>query len=96
MLDENLKNNDGESNLEVRKRMLESVYEILNNHEGKRIAIVSHGAAIKYFLQNWCKYDKNSEMLIFNNDVVCHRKLESPSVIKMKLKDNILIEIEKC
>lgn len=86
LLDERLKNKDGESNLEVRKRMTESVMEILDNYEGKKIAIVSHGAAIKFFLQNYCKYDKETENLIYNGKTVCCKKLESPCLIKIVYK----------
>ena len=53
LLDENLKNIDGESNIEVRKRMLSFFEDLLNKYSEKNIALVSHGAAIKYFLQNF-------------------------------------------
>lgn len=94
LLDENLKNKDGESNLEVRKRMTEAILEILNNHQGEKIAIVSHGASIKYYLQNFCRYDKESESLIYNGKIVCHKKLESPCIIKIILKNNIIVKFE--
>lgn len=94
LLDENLKNKDGESNFEVRKRMTEVILEILNNHQGEKIAIVSHGASIKYYLQNFCKYDKESEALIYNGKIVCHKKLESPCIIKIILKNNIIVKFE--
>lgn len=96
LLDENLRNKDGESNLEVRKRMTESILEILNNHQGKKIAIVSHGASIKYYLQNFCKYDKESELLIYNGKTVCHKKLRSPCIIKIIFKDNTTVKFEEC
>ncbi len=94
LLDENLKNKDGESNLEVRNRMLETIFEILNNYQGKKIAIVSHGASIKYFMQNFCKYDRESEMLIYNGKPVCNKKLQSPSIIKIIFEGNTLVQIE--
>ena len=95
LLDENLRNKDGESNLEVRKRMTESILEILNNHQGKKIAIVSHGASIKYYLQNFCKYDKESEMLIYNGKPMCHKKLESPCIIKIIFKGSTPVKFEE-
>lgn len=95
LLDENLKNKDGESNLEVRNRMLESISEILDNYQGKKIAIVSHGASIKYYLQSFCKYDKESEMLIYDEKTVCHKKLKSPSIIRIIFKGKALEKIEE-
>ena len=93
LIDENFKNKDGESNLDVRKRMTESIMEILDNYQGKKIAIVSHGAAIKFFLQNFCKYDKETETLIYNDKTVCHKKLESPCLIKIIFKDKTIYKI---
>ena len=55
------KNIDGESNFEVRTRMLECINEILLKNGGKKVAIVSHGAAIRFFIQNWCKYNYDEE-----------------------------------
>lgn len=93
MIDENFKNKDGESNIEVRKRMTEAISEIIKSHQGEKIAIVSHGGSIKYYLQNFCEYDIESETLIYNGKVVCHRKLESPCMIKIVFKDNGVVEL---
>lgn len=71
LLDPTLKNIGGESNLEVRKRMLEFFEYIINEYEDKRIAVVSHGAAIKFLLQYFCEYDYKSECFLFGNKVVC-------------------------
>lgn len=91
---ENLKNKDGESNLEVRKRMTDAIMEILDNFQGKKIAVVSHGAAIKYYLQNFCEYDKENETLVYNGEAVCSRKLESPSLIKIVFKGKTVVSFE--
>ena len=82
LLDENLKNVDGESNLEVRERMLDFFEDVLSNYKDKRIAIVSHGAAIKFFLQHFCEFNYEENDFSFKNQVVCNTKLESPSVLK--------------
>ena len=87
LLDENLKNIDGESNIEVRKRMLECINEIIFNNQGKRIVIVSHGAAIKFLLQHFCKFDFEENNFIFKNQVVCDAKLRAPSVLKIIFND---------
>ena len=48
--DENLKNKDGESNLDVRNRMDAKITEIINNNQNKKIVIVCHNACILFYL----------------------------------------------
>ena len=79
MLDGNLKTKNGESRKEVTKRMKEKLNEILEANIGKKIAIVSHGAAIKFLLMNWCKLNLNNE-LMYNDQKL---ELDSPGVIKL-------------
>ena len=93
LIDAKLKNIDGESNEEVRKRMLECINEILDKYVGQRIVIVSHGAAIKFFLQNWCEYVQKDDVLYFNGTFACPRKLESPSILKLEFEEYRLISI---
>lgn len=93
MLDSKLKNIGGESNEEVGKRMLECMIEILKEYSGKRIAVISHGAAIKYFLQNWCEYVYEEDALYFNDEFACPRKLESPSIVKLEFEDSALKKV---
>ena len=90
ILDPNLKNKLGESNLDVRKRMKEAIISIINQNKGKRVAIVSHGAAIKFFLQDFCTYDEEKDLLEYNGEVVCPRYLESPSMIKIIYEDDVI------
>lgn len=94
LIDENLKNKDGESNLEVRKRMTETIMGILDKHQGMKIAIVSHGAAIKYYLQNFCEYDQEKEALVCNGKIVCSKKIESPSFIKLVFNERNFMRFE--
>lgn len=94
LLDENLKNQNGESNLEVRKRMLSFFEEIIKIEKGKNIAIISHGAAIKYFLQNWCDYNKEKDCMIYNNEILCPRKIEYTGIIKIEVLDTQINNIE--
>lgn len=80
LLDENLKNIDGENRVEVNKRMTNALNKVLKQNEGKNIVIVSHGAAIKFFLMNWCKL--NDELkLTYKNSII---DLKSPSLIKLE------------
>lgn len=85
LLNPKLKNELGESNIEVRKRMKEAILSIIQDNLGKRIAVISHGAAIKFFLQEFCKYDENEDCLKYNGEFVCPRQLSSPSMIELVL-----------
>lgn len=89
LIDKNLKNKDGESRLEVEQRMNDSFNKIISEYKGKKIAIVSHGAAIKFLLMNWCKLNKNKD-LEYNNKII---NVEYGSIIRLKFKDKKLIEL---
>lgn len=90
-----LKNKDGESNLEVRARMLDCINEILSKNEGKRIAIVSHGAAIRFFIQNWCTYNYDEDKYSFEDETIWRGYLDSPSCLKLQFIDKKLEKIER-
>lgn len=52
------KTRDGESANDTNKRMNEFIDEILEKYEGKRIVVVSHGGAIKFYLLSYCKVNE--------------------------------------
>lgn len=86
LMDENLKNIDGENRIEVNKRMTTSLNKILKDNAGKKVVIVSHGAAIKFLLMNWCDLNENYK-LVYNNSII---EVESPSAIKLEFrKENL-------
>lgn len=86
LMDENLKNIDGENRIEVNKRMTTSLNKILRDNAGKKVVIVSHGAAIKFLLMNWCDLNENCT-LVYNNSII---EVESPSAIKLEFrKENL-------
>lgn len=89
LLNENLKTKYGESRFEVKKRMQNFITDILNNYKNKKIALVTHGAAIKFLLSSWCKLDENCN-LIYNDNIVI---INSPSVIKLCFSGDKLINI---
>lgn len=90
LLDENLKNIGGESRLEVSIRMNDVLNKILCENKGKKIAIVSHGAAIKFLLMNWCKLNEEVQ-LVYEDKVVLN--LKSPSAIKLEFIENELEDL---
>ena len=98
-LNEKLKAEDGESQEEVRKRVTEAFYEVVDHNKGKKIVIISHGTAISFLLMNWCKLlDIKSNLLRkleFNNKIIINRPYKAPEVFKLTLDDdNKIINIE--
>ena len=90
LLDNNLKNIDGENRLEVNKRMTNCINEILLNNENKKIAIISHGAAMRFYLMNYCSLNENIK-LVYNDNIL---DFSSPSIIKLTFDNLNLVNIE--
>ena len=91
---EQLLNNDfkipnGESMKEVNKRMTEGINELLDKYKDKRIAVVCHGACIKYYLMNYCTLNEDTK-LVYNNKVL---EFPSPCIIKLVFDNNNLIDL---
>ena len=91
-LDEDYKTVGGESQRDVRTRMLEIFNEIIDKNKGKRIAIFSHGFAICFLLMNWCELKSISEnreiKLDFKGKNIINKKINSPDVFKVVMDDN--------
>lgn len=88
--DKELKNVDGESNIEVAKRMEEVLTKIIDSNY-KKIAVVSHGASIKFWLSQYCEIDGNVD-LIYNNNKL---DIKSPSVLAITVKNKIITNISQ-
>ena len=84
LLDENLKN-------EVNNRMTSFINSLLNSNEGSRIAVVSHGASIKFLLMNWCSLNQNFD-LVYNDTIL---KIDSPSVIELEFNKDSLLNLSQ-
>lgn len=92
LLDKKLKIDGGESNIEVAKRMQDSIYKILEENEAKRVAIVSHGASIKFFLTNeGCTFNEDFN-IVFKNKIF---EITSPCVLHIKFDNKRIIDIEQ-
>ena len=89
MLNPKLKCTNGESMEEVKVRMDKSIKRIVNENVGKKVAIISHGAAIKFFLMNWCKL--NGAYLYYKGNCI---RVNSPGIIKIMIKDEEVTSIE--
>lgn len=89
LLDRKYKGRDGESCEEATERVIDFINFALKEYEGKRIAIVSHGALISFLLATWCSVDEIGR-LIWKNDVV---EVKEPSITKLIFDEDGLDDI---
>lgn len=87
IIDRDLKCTNGESMNETKNRFEEKINKVINNNLGKKIAIVSHGAAIKFYLMNWCELIGND--IVYKGNII---KIESPSITKLIFDENIQLK----
>lgn len=66
--DENYKIGYGESQKEVRQRLVNFVNKLLINYKDKRILIVSHSTATAYLLGNWSKISYDGPYIYKNKN----------------------------
>ncbi len=85
------KTRDGESANDSNKRMNEFISEILEKYTGKRIAVISHGGAIKFYLLSFCKVNKKLNLEYKRKELV----INSPCLLKMTFKKNKLVNLEQ-
>ena len=96
--DENIRNPEGECRKEVADRMEDGFWNVVNNNQGKKIAIFTHAAAMSFLLMKWCKLNYINEdkkiNLEFNNKVIFDKVFDAPEVFKLIIEDNQIISIE--
>ena len=85
------KTRDGESANETKKRMTECINEIIKNYEGKRIAIVSHGGSIKFYLLNYCSVNERLNLEYKGREL----NITSPCLLKLTFRNNRLMELKQ-
>ena len=90
LLDSRLKNIDGEDRLEVNNRMTNCINDILLNNENKKIVVISHGAAMRFYLMNYCTLNEDIK-LVYKDKIL---DFSSPSIIKLTFDKLELIDIE--
>lgn len=91
LLDRKFKTSDGESAEQTRERMNKFFDKILKEYEGKRIAVISHGGSIKFFLLNWCTVNIDVK-LVFKDTIL---DITSPCLLKMTFEKSELKNIEQ-
>ena len=92
LLDRTFRTSDGESAEQTRARMNEFFSKILAEYEGKKVAIVSHGGSIKFFLLNWCEVNKDVK-LVYRNETVLD--IKSPCLLKLTFNKQELINLQQ-
>ena len=85
------KTRDGESANDTNNRMNNFISEIIERYEGKRIAIVSHGGAIKFYLLSYCKVNENLNLEYKGQELT----ILSPCLLKLIFRKNKLVSIEQ-
>lgn len=85
------KTRDGESANDTKIRMNKFMQEILGKYEGKRIAVISHGGAIKFYLLSYCNVNNNLNLEYKGKELV----INSPCLLKLVFKEKKLIELEQ-
>ena len=70
--------------------MTKAINEILVDNENKKIVIVSHGAAIKFYLMNFCTLNDEIKLEYKNNIL----DFSQPSVIKLEFNNYKIVNIK--
>lgn len=78
LLDRTFRTSDGESAEQTRERMNRFFNQMLKEYEGKRIAVISHGGSIKFFLLNWCTVSEDVK-LVYNKKTILN--IKSPCLL---------------
>lgn len=92
LLDRTFRTSDGESAEQTRERMNRFFNQMLKEYEGKRIAVISHGGSIKFFLLNWCTVNEDVK-LVYNKKTILNIKF--PCLLKLIFRKNELIDLEQ-
>lgn len=85
------KTRDGESANDTNKRMNEFINEILEEYPEKRIAVISHGGAIKFYLLSYCAVNGNLNLEYKGHEL----SIGSPCLLKLVFRRNQLVSIEQ-
>ena len=90
VIDENYKIGNGESQVDVRKRMYNAIMRILEVNKGKRIAVFSHATAIVFLLKQWCDVEISEGManVQYNGNTVFNDILNYCVTFKLDFDDN--------
>ena len=100
--DENIKAPNGESQKEVRNRMLKGIKIVLNSMiDNESAVIISHATAITFLLMNWCELidaslEDKKRHLKYKNKTIINDSFKTPEIFKLTFTSkNKIIEITR-
>ena len=91
---EQIKNKNGESQQEVRNRMLNGIKKVLENiKDNESAVIVSHASAITFLLMNWCELidaslEDKKRHLKYKNKTIINDSFKTSEIFKLTFKTN--------
>lgn len=93
-----LKNEDGESQLDVQNRIGKKIKDIISKNKNKKIAVVCHNACILFYLLKYCKLEDAKKIkkltISYRGKILINEGImASPSIMKLEFDDNELIDI---
>lgn len=87
----NFKTRDGESANDTKKRMSEFMNFLLKEYTGKKIAVISHGGSIKFYLLNYCTVNNELKLEYKGKEL----DVKSPCLLKLTFNENKLENLEQ-
>lgn len=83
----------GETVNQIMKRMDEAITDILNENKGQESIVVSHGAAITFYLRKWCNIEiinvqKKIRRFEYNGNVIHEGVVNFVQCFKLTFDDN--------
>lgn len=91
---EDTKTSNGESQKEVRNRMLKGIKKVLENiKDNESAVIVSHASAITFLLMNWCELinatlEGKKRHLKYKSKTIINDSFKTPEIFKLTFKTN--------
>lgn len=85
------KTRGGESANDTNKRMNDFINEVLEKYNGKRIVVISHGGAIKFYLLSFCKVNENLNLEYKGKELY----ISSPCLLKLTFNNDKLVNLEQ-
>lgn len=89
--------NGGESLNQTKKRMADSVKNILMFESGNRVAVVTHSTALTCLLSSWCDVGKNYDdklILTYNEDSIIDGHYSYPMLFKVTFDGMVVKNVE--
>ena len=90
---------EGETVNQIIKRMDEAINDIVEKNRGEESIVVSHGAAITFYLRKWCNIEitnveKKIRRFEYNGNVIHEGVVNFIQCFKLIFNDNKVINIE--